>query len=334
VSCAPSSIVLASLLTVSIAGAAPSAESAHVAYDAPSGCPTGEQFVAEVQARTARVAVVLDPGVAPLRLAVSISVADGATSGRLQIDAGDGETVRTVAGDTCGEVVSALVLVAALAIDPNATTMASPPAAPEPPPSPPPLPAQGALPPRDTRHLPDGSRERGRARRGAVGAGVAMVGGIAPAVLIGASAAVGITMRLGPLSPVLRAGFAEASGGARGTSAPTASFTWNSATLEGCPHRFELSVLSLEPCVRFEAGAVDAAGSNVVPTREVTRAWLAAGAVGRAEWTIAAPVFVELEAGARAPLVRVRYIFEPDSEYYRAPAVAGFASAGIGVHFL
>jgi hypothetical protein len=160
------------------------------------------------------------------------------------------------------------------------------------------------------------------------------VGGIAPVVLIGASAAVGITLRVGPLSPVLRAGFAEASGGVRDTSAPTASFTWNSGTLEGCPHRFELSELSLEPCVRFEAGAINASGSNVVPTREVTLPWLAAGALGRAEWAVAEPLFVELEAGARVPLVRVRYVFEPNSEYYRSPVVAGFATAGIGVHFL
>lgn len=336
-SCAPSSIVLASLFTVSIARAAPSAESVHVAYDAPPGCPTGEQFVAEVQARTARAAVTLDPDAAPLRIAVSIAVAEGAegaSSGRLQIRAEEGETVRTVAGDTCGEVVSALVLVAALAIDPNATTTASPPAAPESPPPPPPLREESAPPPRDAVRAPEESHESARTRRGSVGAGVATVGGIAPVVLVGASAAVGVALRLGPLSPVLRAGFAEASGGATGTPGPTASFTWSSATLDGCPHRFELSGVSLEPCVRFEAGAVNAAGSNVVPAREVTRAWLAAGAVGRAEWAVGGPVFVELEAGARVPLVRIHYVFEPDTEYYRTPVVAGFASAGIGVHFL
>jgi hypothetical protein len=90
----------------------------------------------------------------------------------------------------------------------------------------------------------------------------------------------------------------------------------------------------LKPCLRGEFGALEAQGGNIVPARDDRRAWLALGAVGRARWILAGPIFVELEAGLRVPLVRAQYFFEPNNVVHRPPAVGAIAAAGLGVSFL
>jgi hypothetical protein len=92
--------------------------------------------------------------------------------------------------------------------------------------------------------------------------------------------------------------------------------------------------LSLEPCVRAEAGVLEGAGGSILPARDQKPPWLALGATGRAQWFVVGPVFLELDAGLRVPLTRTRYFFEPYTTIDQVPVVGWMASAGLGVRIL
>src|SRR5207244_5032698 len=90
-------------------------------YEADAGCPGRETFVHEVAARSSRVELV-PPNSASHRFHVVLQSSSGRSSGRLEIEEGDGPaTSRSVDGATCREVVSGLALIAALTLDPQAS---------------------------------------------------------------------------------------------------------------------------------------------------------------------------------------------------------------------
>jgi hypothetical protein len=138
----------------------------------------------------------------------------------------------------------------------------------------------------------------------------------------------------GRLSPSFHLGFERAGSGTTDVQSAAARFVWTAAIAEGCPHRFRFGRFALEPCARFEAGALEGIGERIVPARQDTRAWAAVGAVGRARWAFWDPLFVELEAGLRAPFFRTTYFFEPNDVIYRLPAIGGTMGAGLGARFL
>jgi hypothetical protein len=87
------------------------------------------------------------------------------------------------------------------------------------------------------------------------------------------------------------------------------------------------------PCVRAEGGSLAATGTNVSPALNESRPWFTLGLVARARLTILGSLFLELEGGAFAPLVRDRFYVEPDATVQRAPVVAAAGAAGGGVTF-
>src|SRR5262249_29170838 len=96
-------------------------ESVHLDYDASSGCPDRSAFVAEVTARTTRARFVDEtPDVRSFKVAVR-NQAERAV-GSLVSNTAETGAERKVSGKTCAEVVSALALITALAIDPSAST--------------------------------------------------------------------------------------------------------------------------------------------------------------------------------------------------------------------
>jgi hypothetical protein len=100
-----------------------------LSFTAPSGCQDREAFIARVQAYTAKAHFTED---ASGRLfAVSIAAASAEQLiGNLEIVSENERATRTVTGKTCPELLDALALMTALAIDPDALT-----AKPEPAPS-------------------------------------------------------------------------------------------------------------------------------------------------------------------------------------------------------
>ena len=306
---------------------------------------------------------------------VSIRQTDRGWSGTLElIDARAQRSSRALVGASCDEVVGALSLMAALAIDPLARTSpvapspsvpqgavapgATPspsswPSAPEPnapPPSAAPPEGAGAAKAQEP-STPKESSERSSARTeppalhsspggwrlsGGVGADAAW--GIAPEAMIGPRVAVDLSSPYrGFVGLSLRVAFERAVRDDVQVTGGAAHFAWTFGTLDACPLRWSprpLATLALYPCVRVEAGQLDAYGIGVVPVRDASRGWVALSALGRVRWTLVEPFSVEVEGGLRAPLVRDRFIFEPDITVYQPPSVSGFLGGGLLVTFL
>jgi hypothetical protein len=320
-------------------------EPIHIAFHAPAGCPDEAAFMGQVVARTARARVVAasEPG---RTFAITIRVEGARTRGRLTIDTGQGSpAARDVVGGTCEEVVSALGLVTALAIDPNASTAPTvapvvatppPPSTPSAPSGPPPrydpLPWWGPIGaplPVIPLRAPDAPASRWRAGWGLLFGGASAV---APGLAEIARAGDGV------LSPAFRLAMTEADTGFRVVGArQRARFALVSGRLEACPVRADvLRTLSALPCARFEAGELTASGLARVGL-STTRPWAAPGAGARIEWWLFDRLRLEAEAGASFPLVRDTFSFGvppgPVSQVHAVPVAAGSFAAGVGTHF-
>ena len=94
-------------------------------YSASEGCPSRAQFENQVRARTARVRFIDEPG--PGRFfRVYASVIDGHAAGGIISGASNSvSNMREVTSNDCDEVVSALALIVALALEPEASTTTS-----------------------------------------------------------------------------------------------------------------------------------------------------------------------------------------------------------------
>ena len=101
-------------------------EHIRIQFSAPKRCPDGTAFVRALHQRTGRFQFV--SGNEQTRIfVVTITHADSLFSGRLEIQGPGMETsLRKVSGTTCDEVMSALALMTALAIDPSALTPSVP----------------------------------------------------------------------------------------------------------------------------------------------------------------------------------------------------------------
>jgi hypothetical protein len=330
--------VLAVLMLGSAAGAQEGQEPIRVEYQGAPGCPDEPTFFSQVLARTPRARRAADP--APARtFVVSLTRGAEASFGRLFIRGTDGsESERDVAGDTCEEVVSALSLITALAVDPRASLQPLAPAvaptpAVDPTPAAAPAPVPAPLPPPASGPAPDPAPAHPWHFALAFEASVAA--GVTPRVLFATPLSV---QAMGPEgrtpSPTFRVGFERASSGSVDVGGPTATFTWTLGIAEACPHRWRFGKVAVEPCARVEAGVLEGIGANIAPARDSTRTWFALGATGRAEWAFLPPMFLDLEAGLSFPLVRTTYFFEPNTTVYQSPTVGGIVSAGLGVRFL
>jgi hypothetical protein len=170
-----------------------------------------------------------------------------------------------------------------------------------------------------------------------VGAGGSGAFGVAPSVVPDLVAFVEVS-RTGEsvVSPSLRAGLDYGTSG--DTNVPGVAGGLNLVhtvgTLDGCPVVLRPGPFRLSPCVRFEAGAVSASGVGLVPDRSAVRPWAAAGALGLVRYVTPFRGFVELSGGVRAPFVRDRFYFEPDTTAFRASAVNGFVGAALGFTIL
>ena len=121
--------------------------SVHIELHGPAECPDGAAFFADIHSRTSRVRLSA-PG-QPVDVALLVTIEDRSDrlfDGELELETTSGSSSRRrLSGETCIAVESGLALVAALAIDPDASTGAvpqgvsrPPAAAPSPPPAPPP----------------------------------------------------------------------------------------------------------------------------------------------------------------------------------------------------
>jgi hypothetical protein len=299
-----------------------------IEVEAPVDCAGGAEFYERIAARTHRVRPAA-PAEPALRFRVRLREVPGGVRGELYMLGEQGETDRReVDGATCDEVVEALSLTAALAIDPEAGLVAGDAAAaaetgPKDAPRRSTPPAVPAEPPRES--APEESQSFGLELGGELAAGEV----VSPFVALGA----GVFARL----------FGKGREGWRPTlglrllhlrndifTTPVhASVRFTALAVEPCPVRVDANGLfQWEPCAVLAGGFIQARGKSVTNPSSVVRSWWSVGALIRA-LTLGEPR-LQFELGFSAPLVRRRFVLtSPDNVVAETPAVSVLGAFGL-----
>lgn len=302
-------------------------------YDATAGCPDRDAFVAAVEARLGPTHVDAD---APVVVEVHIVAANGAT-GRVVLRAFGDETVRSATAATCKEVVDALALITAVALEasPSApTTAASAPAATEAaaPGATPPAPTETPLPIADGPFELSPTETSDPAKRwGLVGLAAAQAvttPGTGSALGFGGAFELWSDPRA---TRVLRLTVIQTDTLPLTDLAPRAWLRWTWARADGCPLRFGSAVM-IHPCFGVSGGAIESGSDAIDSVGSRARPWLAIGAGVR----VAAggePWFVTIDGGVVAPILRDTFVLERRGTSYRLPPVLLSFTAGLGLRF-
>ncbi len=279
-----------------------------------------------------------------MSITVTVSTNDGGAAGVLTFaDASGAQTRRTLTGETCEAVVYALELVAALAIDPEASTAPdatlAPPAAPAP--APPATPGFPPAPAADPALAPGPAPSPGEpviARSSHVRFAAGLHGGVlgAPAVIAAGDLFGEVALdRASVLRPSLRLSVHQTALFHVDVAAGSGTFFLSYARAQACPLAFGQKI-ELRPCLFLDAGGLSASGAGPPVTGAALRPWLAGGGLARVAWVAALgrwSLALELEAGVALPATRENFLFSPSSTIYQAPVALPFADAGLAVHF-
>lgn len=264
-----------------------------LSYHAASACPDAAAFLAAVRAQTPNLRPA-PPGTPARKLAVTIRITPTQLEGRLRIEEIDGATSnRDVAAARCDDLVSALALVTALAVDAGPPS----PVAPPPPPTVPPPEPPATLPPATP-------------GRWEAGAHVAAFGALAPGTTSGIESFVDRSQwdRSGPAYS-FRAAFALAGSPTSMNAGGAASFRWTGARLGVCPLALLAASFTVRPCAGLDLGVLRGQGEGLARPRAQARAWIAATLAARAQWTLAGALVLELDGGLAFPFIRDRFVF-------------------------
>jgi hypothetical protein len=351
----------------------PSAEPVRIQFVGPADCSDAARFLGEVRARTPRVRAASEGEPARVFHVTVSREGDNALGTLVVEDVERASIPRTMQAGSCEEVVGALALVAALAIDPLAVSAGSSGAreqtdvSPMAPSGPAPGPAASATPPSQS-SAPSGSAAPGATPAGgaasrairavlpsaspvgpdgptplpsaapwrlSAGAAFDVLGAAAPSVVVGASAFVEAE-RDGESSfhPTLRAALAAYGGDAVPAGPGEGRFMWWVEQFDFCPVRFRVaSAFAGKPCATAELGVVQADGAGVSNTRSELRPWVSLGAVARLESGFSRFFAIEVYGGVRAPVTRGTFLFQPGLTVYRPAPAMLVGGAGLSVHF-
>ncbi|MEO8904299.1 MAG: hypothetical protein ABI488_18210 [Polyangiaceae bacterium] len=286
-------------------------------YQGTFSCPSEGELLAEVLRRAPSAQNAPDgPYEVQARLRVT---ADGQRQrGVIDIDSREGSTHREIEATECAEVVRALALILAMAIEPDAGAPAAAPASAtrlQPLEAPPPLARLTSRPPAPR-------------LRWAAGGGVGLAGGVAPSP----SLSEGLFFELGRgrdagLSANVRLAGVHAHGTAT-ARAGSADFELFGLRLASCPYRLGTRV-SLSGCVSFDWGRLQGRGSHTLSERSASAAWLGPGGFVDAEVQALPWLRLQLELGALLPLARDSFYFGPDETVHRIPNLAGYGGFNV-----
>ena len=234
-------------------------------------------------------------GPATRRYAIAITHRDDAYAGAV-----DG---RELTARRCSDLVTALALVVSLAIEADETAEARPPVA-----------APIARP--EPRWWFEG------------GANVALGFGITPDPLVVAE----LEVRARTRAPIAIAVAAMAGHDRASEEMGAAAFTLVGGRATACwlPVR---GAIEVGACGHIELGAIDASGESIAQGRSVTRLWLAPGVDAYVRWPATSRVFGQLDVAGSLPLVRDRYLFEPNMTIHETAAVTSWLGLGVGMRF-
>ncbi|MBX3205723.1 MAG: hypothetical protein KF764_11690 [Labilithrix sp.] len=319
------------------------AEPLRVELAAPASCPVEPSLLARVQRHTTRVREA-KPGEAARVLAVTIEARGDGFRGDLRLVEQGDELDRTIPGATCEEVLAAAALIAALTIDPRASSTPGPPASSHD------AVAEGAdagTEPRSRRPTSPARRSeaarpslrRSPRLRASLGASLDVHGldGLVP----GRSVWVEGGLARG-LEPALRLRLGQLRSFTVVSDARAAFFELRTLALEGCMTAVSAggrrrspgapSPFDLRPCVQATGGLFEGASSAFRVTRE-PRPWFAVGGFVQGRWRFFGPLALEASLGFAAPLVRDDFFFRPRTLIYRAPEAFFVGNVGVGVTF-
>lgn len=319
------------------------ATAVRIEYSAPASCPDGQVLFAHVLARTAR-ARAAGPNETARELAVRVNATNGRFFGRLLVPAtseGVGQA-REVTDASCDELVEALGFFIALSIDPHATALPSttiPPPTPslatesesesapesapesEPRPAPPPpspastststLVSSTSVEPPPFRSRSQPWIERAGPWHFGIGAGAALVSGLAPKVLLGSRGFVDVSReRIGDsvFAPFVSLGAISTATGTDITPLGGIALRWQALVGTACPVELAISTVAVfRPCSLLEAGHLRGEGIDIRNARRTEGEWIALGLSGRLSLTVWSALFLELELGGSAPILWPRF---------------------------
>jgi hypothetical protein len=302
---------------------------------APEGCGSEAELSRSITRRSDRIRI---DATSDRRLRIAIRTEGTLTRVELSLTQATGRrSTRTLKASSCDEALEAAALVAAVSLDPAASTALEPVEEDGPPSEPPPPPV--LKPPPVPKPPPSATPPRKRAPRWSLGAAVVGEAHWAPAphAMLGPGLVVhGSYELLSVLAPTLRV---KGSLGlwARRVAADNPGivrFTLRSFTGELCPVRLGVPMLGILPCGFWMEGRVWAAGRKFPVTHEHDRPFRAYGG-SLVAWYRPVPPF-ELQAGVEVGATRYRdsaYLSEPFQYIHRVGSVYRAVSAGAGVTF-
>jgi hypothetical protein len=319
------------LAAVSQTGADAGQKPVEVQFEGPTGCSGAGAFFASLRLRAAHVRAA-EGDESRTTLQVRLTRERGRVVGELRtIDGSGASDTRKVQGATCDDVVQALSLTAALALDPTAvlsvspveadadaaasTRTATPVAASPPTPGrdktpivekpPEPVsekpqelaPVPAAIEPSPPRPVP--SFEAGA---GLLGLAL-LSGNFSPGIELE------VHKNLGHgrvFHPALGLAFVYARNDVLQTPSAAAA-TLAAAGASACPVRVGASFLTLQPCAAMWGGLLKTAGRQLTNENSVNRLWLSAGLSLRLLAFLGHGLSLHLEGGFQSPLIRRRY---------------------------
>jgi hypothetical protein len=328
-------LVVVVLAAVAAADADSGIKPVEVEFDAPEGCSSGDAFFGFVRSRTDRVRRA-EGHELHATLQVRLGRQHGQVQGELRVvDDHGGTDTRKVQGGSCDEVVQALSLTAALALDPAA--LMNPPAT---------SPTEAVAAPTST----DLSQESSRVPRPPepepekVATIPAETVSAPPLPIPSFELAVG-PMAMGVLSGQWSPGIRLAGRktfGQEGAFTPTlglhldyarndvfrspgsAQVTFAGMGATVCPLRLRASILTVQPCALLVGGWLFASGRQLTVVDSAARFWLSAGATLRAAVALGLGVSVELEGGLSAPFFKRRFwVSVPANVIAETPSISG-----------
>jgi hypothetical protein len=305
-------IVLAIVLSPAVANAQPGRRFA-LSYQGAASCPSESELLAEVQ-RRAPHAVPVAVGLSEVNAGLRVTAMAERYRGTIDIDSNEGPTHREVEAAECAEVMRALALILAMALDPEASaveTQESP---------------KLASPPTAAPH--SASPAQSREAWWAAGASIGLAGGVAPSPSLaeGAFLELGRGRTPGWSAHVRLAGLhAHGSEAARSGSA---GFDLLALRVASCPYRLGARVV-LSGCLSFDWGRLRGSGSRVLSAHATSARWLGPGGFLNAAMHVLPWLRLQLELGALLPLARDSFYFAPNETVHRIPDLAGYGGLNV-----
>lgn len=320
-----------------------------LAFEGSAGCPDALSFDAQVRARTSRFRTV-SVGETGRGFRARVSPREGQFVGSLRIEEpGVSPAERTLTGATCADVVAALALVTALAIDPQAKTsviaavevptpVPTPPAEALPSAVPPPPPAPSAPPPAVTTTPPLAPpppappEPEGPLLWLELGSSLAL--GVTPAPLFTPSITLEGRFDEGSwLAPRLRLGLLRGEDGPDAQGSGFTTFRWTAALLEACGLALRSGPLHVSPCVGAELGVLRGEGDSFAPARASGRTWFALDLGVRLSVDLGGAASVGLGAAIALPFTKDTFIVEPARTVHVVPDVGARVGLGAAIGF-